>query len=208
MNETRNNAMDNTMDHELQGRLALMESMIAEGRKTTEYWGWAFVLWGIAYFVAIGWSYLSGRGDIAWPVTMIGGVVLTTMIARAKKTGRACTTTSRAISSIWTAVGLAFFAYCFPLSASGHAEPHAFQATVEVLLGVANLASGLLLRWRQQRVIGLLWMSAAVATCFVSRSAIVIIFMVATLVCLVGFGVYLMIRESRDKARAGQVVHA
>jgi hypothetical protein len=33
-------------------------------------------------------------------------------------------------------------------------------------------------------------------------------FLAATLVCNIGFGIYLMIRESRSKARAGEVQHA
>jgi hypothetical protein len=39
---------------------------------------------------------------------------------------------------------------------------------------------------------------------------VTIIFLGATFVCMIGFGVYLMIRESRDKARAqaARVQHA
>ena len=44
--------------------------MIAEGRRTTESWGWTFVLWGVAYYVAIAWAAL-GHSTLAWPVTMI-----------------------------------------------------------------------------------------------------------------------------------------
>ena len=33
-------------------RIMLIENMMLEGRKTTEYWGWNFALWGIAYLVA------------------------------------------------------------------------------------------------------------------------------------------------------------
>ena len=49
---------------ELKDRLRLIESMIAEGRRSTESWGWTFVLWGVAYYVALAWSIL-GRGHWA-----------------------------------------------------------------------------------------------------------------------------------------------
>ncbi len=35
-----------TQGTELVGRLELIEKMIADGRRTTWRWGWAFVLWG------------------------------------------------------------------------------------------------------------------------------------------------------------------
>ena len=49
---------------ELKDRLSLIETMIAEGRRTTESWGWTFVLWGVAYYVAIAWTAYrtNGRG--------------------------------------------------------------------------------------------------------------------------------------------------
>ena len=43
-------------EQELKDRLSLIESMIAEGRRTTESWGWSFVFWGVAYYVAIAWA--------------------------------------------------------------------------------------------------------------------------------------------------------
>ena len=47
---------------ELTERLELIESMIAEGRRSTTRWGWSIVLWGVAFYVAIAWS----SGDVWW----------------------------------------------------------------------------------------------------------------------------------------------
>src|SRR5258707_11545335 len=72
-------------DQELRERIALIESLMRAGRKSTEYWGWNFLLWGIAYFVAVAWSsLLPGAGGplLAWPITMIFAVLLTVGIAR------------------------------------------------------------------------------------------------------------------------------
>ena len=44
---------DQITERDLKDRLRLIESMIAEGRRTTENWGWTFVLWGVAYYIAI-----------------------------------------------------------------------------------------------------------------------------------------------------------
>jgi len=46
----------NVEEQELKDRLSLIESMIAEGRRTTESWAWTFVFWGVAYYVAILWT--------------------------------------------------------------------------------------------------------------------------------------------------------
>jgi len=46
----------NTSDLELAERVKLIEDMLAAGRRKTESWGWTFVLWGVAYYVAIAWA--------------------------------------------------------------------------------------------------------------------------------------------------------
>jgi len=55
---------DQTSEQELKERLSLIESMIAEGRRHTESWGWTFVLWGLVYYLAIAWS---AWGQRVWP---------------------------------------------------------------------------------------------------------------------------------------------
>ena len=39
--------LEHTSEQDLKDRLSLIEQMIAEGRRTTESWGWTFVLWGL-----------------------------------------------------------------------------------------------------------------------------------------------------------------
>ena len=98
----------NAEELEMKERLNLIETMIAEGRRTTESWGWTFVLWGVAYYVALAWSML-GQGnwaDWAWPVTMIAGVALTVAIAMRKGRTQPTTKIGRAIASVWNAMGI------------------------------------------------------------------------------------------------------
>lgn len=184
---------------ELLSRFELVEMMVKEGRRSTEYWGWTFVLWGAAYLIAIAWSYWWRQPNLAWPITMITAAVLTTVVAARKKRAKPQTPVSRAIGGIWTAVGVAIFIFCFAVGLSGHAEMHSYIATVEILLGVANCAVSMILRWRGQFFIALLWWISAVATCYVGSQWIIPILVVDTLIGLLGFGLYLMYRESRDR---------
>jgi hypothetical protein len=180
-------------------RFELVEMMVKEGRRSTEYWGWTFVLWGAAYLIAIGWSYWLHQPNIAWPVTMIAATVLTIVVATRKKRAKPQTPVSRAIAGIWTAVGSALFIFCFAAAISGHAEIHIYIAAIEILLGVANCAISMVLRWRGQFLIALLWWVSAVATLFISAQWITPILVIDTLIGFLGFGLYLMYRERRDR---------
>ena len=200
-------------ERDISERIALIESMMQAGRKSTEYWGWNFLLWGIAYLVAVAWSsFLPDTGGrwLAWPITMIFAVLLTVGIARRRTRNQPRTEKSRGLQAIWMAVGFGIFVFAFPVAYSGHWEAHAFIAAIEVMLGIAHVASGSFLRWPLQIVVGALWWAAAIASCFVSSNGIAYVFLAATLVCNIAFGIYLMIRESRDKARArgAEVQHA
>ena len=190
-------------EREIGERIALIESMMREGRRRTEYWGWNFLLWGVAYLIAIGWSsFLPAGRALAWPVTMILAAMLTIGIARRRMHNQPRTEKSRGIQAIWTAVGSGIFVFAFPVAFSGHFQAQSFMAAIETLLGVAYVGSGLTLRWTTQIVVGALWWVAAIASCFVEGNGVGYVFLAATFVCMIGFGIYLMIRESRVKARA------
>ncbi len=184
---------------ELLTRFELVERMVKEGRRSTEYWGWTFVLWGTAYLIAIGWSYWLHQPNIAWPVTMIAATVVTIVVSSKKKQAKPQTPISRAISGIWIAVGSAIFIFCFAGAISRHPDVNSYMATVEILLGVANCAISIVLRWRGQLLIALLWWVSAVATFFVHSQWITPILIFDTLVGFLGFGLYLMYRERRDR---------
>ena len=145
---------------ELTERLELIESMIAEGRRSTTRWAWTIVLWGVAFYVAIAWSSgflggpIWGQHIMAWPVTMIGTWLLSWGLATrmAKSANAPMTTMKRAIISIWTAMGISMFALLLPLGLSGRADQQVCVAVIVALLGMANAASGILLKWKAQIV--------------------------------------------------------
>jgi hypothetical protein len=184
---------------ELKDRLSLIESMIAEGRRTTASYGWTFVLWGVAYYVAIAWSSLCQYG-LAWPITMVSACVLMGVLVWLKrKNSGYCpvTTMRRAIWSIWIAMGLSMFVILDAIGYSGRlTDWRIFAAVAATLVGGANAASSLILKWKLQFVCAMVWWTAAVVSCFGTQKQSSIAFLAAIFLCQVVFGVYLMIREA------------
>jgi hypothetical protein len=192
----------NTEEMDLKDRLSLIETMIAEGRRTTSSWGWTFVFWGVAYYVAIAWT-IYNQWPFAWLVTMMTAWVLCVAIIRSKKKNqpqrRPGTTIGRAIFSIWSAMGVSMVLLFPALAISGHFNQHIFVAIVAAMLGVANGASGMLLRWKAQIASACVWWAASVVACFGSDNLCYAAFGVAIFFCQIVFGIYGMVLESRGR---------
>jgi len=182
---------------ELNDRLSLIETMIAEGRRTTESWGWTFVLWGVAYYVAIAWSTL-GHSYYAWPVTMISTALLTALVASRRGSREPETTIGRSIGAIWIGLGISLFVLCLSTALSGHAEQHVFVAMVGAMLGAANATSGIILKWKAQFACAIVWWAMTVVSLFGTIDQSSIAFLVAIFLCQIVFGTYIAISEARD----------
>jgi len=187
---------ENVSEFDLKDRINLIESMIAEGRRKTESWGWTFVLWGVAYYVAIAWSYL-GQPALAWPVTMTAAGILTAVIASRTAASKPETTIGRSMMAIWSGVGISLFLLMMFLSITGRMEIHIGVAIVGAILGMANFTSSIILRWKMQFACALVWWACMIAALFVSDIQAGIIFLVALFFCQIVFGIYGMIRESQ-----------
>jgi hypothetical protein len=205
---------EETSTQDLKERLALIETMIAEGRRRTQSWGWVFLLWGVAYYVAIAWAAWGrelsvwGNGNYAaWPVTMAAAAVLTLIIGIRKGKDQPVTTVGRAIVAVWSCVGVSMFLLFPALAINGRLDEHAFVALVAAMLGVANGASGFILRWKSQVLCAIVWWVTSVAACFRSVAQLTVVFLAAIFVCQIVFGIYAMILEARRRAAHG-VVHA
>ncbi|MGA2909956.1 MAG: hypothetical protein ABSE36_19840 [Terracidiphilus sp.] len=198
-------------NQELTERLELIESMIAEGRRSTAKWAWTIVLWGVAFYVAIAWSTglfggpIWGQHYMAWPVTMVGTWLLNVaLLRRMHRSAKApMTTVGRAVMSIWTAMGISMFALLLPLGLSGRADQQVCVAVVATLLGTANAASGILLKWPAQFGCAVVWWLASAASLFGTVTQSTIAFLVAIFLCQIAFGIYAMILESREQRRQG-----
>ena len=192
---------------DLHDRLQLIESMIQEGRSSSGYWGWTFLLWGVAYLIAIAWTYFLPYPQYSWPVTMTATALLFAAMIRWKHTKRPRpeSSRSRALAGIWFAVGTAIFLFAFAGAASGHFEFHMYLAGIEILIGTAHASSAFTLRWRPQFLIALVWWISGVASYYVAVAYLLPIMIVATLIGNIAFGIYLMRLESAG--RQTRVVH-
>jgi hypothetical protein len=202
---------EETSTRDLTERLALIERMIAEGRRKTESWGWTFLLWGVAYYVAIAWATWGqsmsgwGRGDLAWPVTMLAAFVLTMAIGFKKTRGQPGTTVGRAIVAVWICVGVSMLLLFPALSISGRIDQHSFVALVAGMLAIAHGVSGIILKWKIQFACAVVWWATSVAACFGSGAQLTAVFLAAIFICQIVFGVYAMILESRRRRQDGVV---
>lgn len=188
-----------TNEEELKNRLSLIENMIAEGRREMESWGWAFLLWGVAYYLAIAWSAW-GKSTWAWPATVTVALVITISLASRKSGKHPDTTIGRAIGAIWIALATSMFLLFLALGISSRlTDLHVFVAIASAMLGMANGASALVLRWRVQFACAVVWWMAAIASCFGSTAQSLIVFLIAIFLCQIVFGVYAMIVEAQRK---------
>jgi hypothetical protein len=188
-------------EQDLKDRLTLIEAMIAEGRRTTESWGWVFILWGVAFYVALGWSAWR-YGNWAWPVTMTLALLVTFVVASWKADHQPHTNLGRAIGSLWAALGVSMFLLFASLGVSGRlSDPHVFIAIVSAIMGLANGASAMILRWNIQFGCAVVWWIAAVASCFGSDLRSLIVFCVAIFLCQILFGFYALISDARLRRR-------
>jgi hypothetical protein len=198
--------MTGELEKDLADRVRLIENMMAEGRRKTESWGWSFVLWGLAYYVATAWATW-GHSNLAWPVTMIAASVITVVAASRMSHGQPETTLGRAISALWAAMGCSIFVLLVCLSASGRYDGHIFMAIIGAMLATANATSAIILKWKMQFACAVVWLASAVIACFSSDYVTSIDFLAATFVGMIVFGVYAMICESRRRRQSG-VAHA
>ena len=198
--------MTDEMEKDLADRVRLIENMLAEGRRKTESWGWVFVLWGVAYYVATAWATW-GKSNLAWPVTMIAAAVITAVAASRMSHGQPETTMGRAIGAIWVSMGCTIFVLLMSLAYSGRYDVHMFIAIIGAMLALANATSAIILKWWMQFACAVVWLASVVIACFSSDSVTSIDFLVATFVGMIAFGVYAMILDSRRRRQSG-VVHA
>lgn len=190
--------MTSIEQQDLKERLSLIEAMIAEGRRTTESWGWTFVLWGLAYYVAIAWATF-GHSVLAWPVTMVTASVLTFALASRVARRRPETTVGRSMMAIWVGMGVSTFIVMMALGFSGRLELHVAVAIVGAMLGAANAASSIILKWKVQFACAVVWWAATVASIFGTDNQAAIEFLVAIFFCQIVFGIYGMIAEARER---------
>jgi hypothetical protein len=212
---------EETSTQDLNERVSLIAKMIAEGRRSTESWGWTFLLWGVAYCVAVAWASWGGSASVwghryvvvggvysgvAWPVTKICAAILTLVVGIRKGKRQPGTTISRAIVAVWISLGISMLLIFPSLAMAGKLDEHSFVALVAAMLGAANGASGIILRWKAQIACAVVWWITSALGCFGSTTQLTVLFLTAVFICQILFGIYAMVLESRR--RQHEIVHA
>ena len=182
---------------ELADRLGVIEAMIAEGRRHTEYWGWAFILWGLGHLVAAVWGQLHA---VAWPVTMTACGVLTGVFAyRQRRRGGKSTAAGRTLATLWASLGGSLFVAMIG-GMIGDSPDGSVVTIFFLVMGAASVASGVIVRWPWWSGLGLLWWGAALGSMIAGPAVTFWLFVAMAAIGEVGFGVYLMILERREPA--------
>jgi hypothetical protein len=192
------------MNQELMERIDLIERMVMEGRRSTQYWGWNFVLWGAGQLAALAWSAYGGRPGLAWGVTMAACGILTGIFIAVQRRGPQTSEslTTRALWAMWFSLGITISLLAFLGNPRGLFTLRSFAAIFLAMMGLTNVASGLILRWRPQISMGLLWWAAAVFTIFGPEEFIPWILVGMIIAGEVLFGLYLMAKERADRRHA------
>ena len=186
------------------GQLELIEQMILEGRRTTERWGWTFVLLGVGHAVALLLSELAGA-PWAWGVCMSAcGLVMGVASALRRKRGPdKRPAQSRALGAIWEAFTWSLAVAIVAAAAGGsrgYFENGVFYAQFFGLMGAANYASAVVLRWPLQRAVGIAWWAAALAALLAPTPYVPWTFLGMAVIGEIGFGAWLMVLERREEA--------
>jgi hypothetical protein len=100
-------------------------------------------------------------------------------------------------------MGISMFILLLSMGLSGRGDQQVFVAVIAAMLGTANAASGMLLKWKQQFACAVVWWLAAAASCFGTVTQSEIAFLVAIFFCQIVFGIYAMICEARIRKQRG-----
>jgi hypothetical protein len=164
-------AMEPLNQGEVEGRLRLIEEMMAEGRRSTERWGWVFLLWGLGPLMAMLWAAKWPHGEWAWPAILGICVILNGIFVRLRKRrGEARTAAMRSIGAVWTCVGVTVLLLGFADAFARTIDFRFLYVTAFALAAVAHGASSIILRWKAQFLAALVWWFAS-ALAFVAPGA-------------------------------------
>jgi hypothetical protein len=204
-------AEDGTTRDDLVQRVALMEEMIAEGRRSTVRFGWIFVLWGLIDLAPIGWQLAVPHSDWVdiwrWPIAIACGfaIQILVMAIRRRRSGVVCSSMrGRSISAVWAMMGLTAMLYFAGAMVAHKSGPIAFTAAMLMFVGMAHGTSAMILRWRAQGIVACVWWIGGVALFFLSNRYWLQVFVGEMCFGMIGFGLYAMWLERQNSSAEGQ----
>lgn len=185
---------------EMLDRLKLIESMMAEGRRSTQRWGWSFLLWGVIPLAAMWWAAHGPYATWAWPVTLGVGVAVNGLAVRAReRRGEPETAVMRAVGAIWSSAGVTVVLLAVGAAWSGVGDFRYVYVAVFALAGAAHGASSLILRWWPQFLAALVWWVASVLAYIVPAGRLSVLAAMALFLGSIVFGGWLTYCERRGR---------
>jgi uncharacterized protein with PQ loop repeat len=201
-----NGGMDGGADRdELIQRLELIETMIAEGRRSTTRCGWIFLLWGLVALTAMGWRFFQPHsnwvGARAWPVCLIAGAILTCigLALQKRESGRSTNVNCLNVGTVWFMMGIALACYIASAMVRGLTWQYSYIAALLIIVGLAHAISAAILRWRVQGAMAAVWWLGGIAV-FRARSQgdVQVIMFIEMCLSMIAFGIYTMLLERRQ----------
>jgi hypothetical protein len=181
---------------EILNRLRMIEQMMAEGRRTTQRWGWMFLLWGIGPLAAMWWEARGPRPALAWPVVMAICVIVNGVVIQARKRrGEARTMETRSVGAVWASAGCTVLLLSLGAIWSGALDLRSLCVALFAIAAVAHSTSSVTLRWLPQFLAAVVWWAAGVAALVVPAADLQILSAAALLLGNVVFGAWLALRE-------------
>ena len=191
-------------------RLALMEEMIAEGRRYTGYNSWIFVLWGVVDLVAMSWQYYFPHfgGRWAWPICLTAGAILSfagKMLQR-RNQGYSKNDECGRVMSVWGMMGLAMGIYIAAAMVTHFDWQYSYMAAILMMIGMAHAISAMILRWRVQGLAAAVYWAGAVGILiFNSRGATTAIWLFEMGIVMIVFGLYARKVEPKGSRIKGEL---
>jgi hypothetical protein len=188
--------MEESDRSELLTRLRLIEEMMSEGRRTTQRWGWMFLLWGLGPLAAMFWEDRLAYPALAWPVVMAACVIVNGAVLRARRRrGEARTAVTHAVSAVWGSAGATVLMLALGAAWSGALDFRALCVALFALAAVAHSATSVILKWTPQFLAALVWWAAGLAAFLVPAADLHLLTAAALLFGNVAFGAWLTHRE-------------
>lgn len=162
--------------------LRLIETMIAQAKRSFQRQSYYFLLWGILLIAAMLFNYVmvlrgSAIGGYAWPVMGIVGGILSFLYGAREGRSRAVTSPmDRVIMWLWMAFVATLLITLFAGSAGEDEMP---IASIIVLTGLPTFVTGQLMRFRPLVLGGVLFWVLGGAAYFVPMSVTVWLFIAA-----------------------------
>jgi hypothetical protein len=183
---------------EMLDRLKLIETMMAEGRRSTQRWGWIFLLWGIGPLIAMWWAADWPHAAWAWPLTMGVCIVINGLVVKARQwRGESESITMRSVGAVWMCAGITVMLLAVGAVWSGMRDFRGVYAALFGLAAVAHGASSMILRWRAQFLAALVWWVASAMAYAVPAARLADLAAWALILGNVVFGAWLAYCERR-----------